>query len=483
MVAIPGAQLSASEQQIYRSYDENWRLRLTSVIAPLLGIITFLCLVGLLRYLIFSAHRATSAAAAALPPQMGYLGMGVLLFVIALYAVSTIAARQANAQLATITCSLAILIALSVTGSIWEFSQGLDPFGLAAYVFLPLAIVLIGLLTTQLFTVLATLWINWLTIMFTFMAPRSLAIERIIQKEALLIAFFCIMIEWCFAVMLLALRRALTATLKELGDVRVAYEQAKQLDEIKDQFIRSVNHELRNPVMALNGYVKVLRLQLDSLPHERMVIFLDRASRVGDRVVALLKSILDTGQLEQHAAELTLEAVNVRAAVMEAAELIDPLEGAIVQRELHVHVPDDLLMWADRVRFQQVMTNLLSNAVKYSPAGAPITVDATAKSPDAAPHAMALFGGSRRRSQPPVVEIAVHDQGLGIPPEQIPLLFQRFMRLPRDIASPVIGNGLGLFLCRRFVEAMQGTIWVESQGIAGKGSTFYVRLPLPPAPN
>src|SRR5579863_7765964 len=122
------------------------------------------------------------------------------------------------------------------------------------------------------------------------------------------------------------------------------------------------------------------------------------------------------------------------------------------------------------------MTNLLSNAVKYSPAGAPITVEATTTSPDEAPPAMALFGRNRRLSQAPLVEITVRDQGLGIPPEQIPLLFQRFMRLPRDIASPVIGNGLGLFLCRQFVEAMHGAIWVESQGIAGEGSTFHVRL-------
>ena len=483
MRTTPDAQLSASERRIYRSYDENWRLRLTRIIAPFLGVITFLCLIGLLIYLIFSAHTATTAVSVALPPQMAFLGMGVLLIVILLYGVSTMAAYQGNAQLATTTCSLAILTAISVVGSVWEFSQGLDPFGLAGYVFLPLAIVLIGLLTTQLFTVLATLWINGLTIMFTLMAPRAMAIERIVQREALLIIFFCVLIEWCFTIMLIALRRALTATLKELGDVRVAYEQARQLDEIKDQFIRSVNHELRNPVMALNGYVKVLRLQLDALPHERVVAFLDRASRVGDRVVALLKSILDTGQLEQHAAELSLEAVNVRAAVMEAADLIDPLEGVLVQRELHVRVPDELLMWCDRVRFQQVMTNLLSNAVKYSPAGAPITVEATAMTPDEAPHAMALFGRNRRLSQTPVVEITVRDQGLGIPPEQIPLLFQRFMRLPRDIASPVIGNGLGLFLCRRFVEAMHGSIWVESQGTAGDGSTFYVRLPTPPAPN
>ncbi len=79
------------------------------------------------------------------------------------------------------------------------------------------------------------------------------------------------------------------------------------------------------------------------------------------------------------------------------------------------------------------------------------------------------------------VEIRVRDYGLGIPPDQIPLLFNRFVRLPRDLASSVVGSGLGLYLCRVMTESMGGTIRVESSGVEGEGSTFFVRLPLAPA--
>ena len=90
-----------------------------------------------------------------------------------------------------------------------------------------------------------------------------------------------------------------------------------------------------------------------------------------------------------------------------------------------------------------------------------------------------LSWGKEHRGHGPLIEITVHDEGHGIPPEQIPLLFHRFVRLPRDLASRVRGTGLGLYLCRLFTEAMGGTIWVESSGIAGEGSTFHLRLPVP----
>jgi signal transduction histidine kinase len=78
----------------------------------------------------------------------------------------------------------------------------------------------------------------------------------------------------------------------------------------------------------------------------------------------------------------------------------------------------------------------------------------------------------------PMVHIVVRNHGQGIPPEQIPLLFSLFVRLPHDLASTVVGNGLGLYLCAVFAQAIKGRNWVESTGVDGEGSIFSVSLPL-----
>src|SRR5262249_22438586 len=158
--------------------------------------------------------------------------------------------------------------------------------------------------------------------------------------------------------------------------------------------------------------------------------------------------------------------------------LIDPRVGGGNVRELRLRLPDELVVWGNRMRLQQILTNLLSNALKYSPPGTP--VDLTALVVQQVPAALRQPPlGRLQRAAPlarPMVEIVVRDYGQGIPPHQIPLLFNRFVRLPRDLASNVVGSGLGLYLCRVFAESMGGTIWVESTGTPGAGSAFFLRL-------
>ncbi|HET8844723.1 MAG TPA: ATP-binding protein, partial [Ktedonobacteraceae bacterium] len=188
-------------------------------------------------------------------------------------------------------------------------------------------------------------------------------------------------------------------------------------------------------------------------------------------LVDLVQSILEVRQIDQGSQDFPHEAVNLQRALQHATTLISPREGKIAERVLHIGLPPDLVIWGETVRVQQVLTNLISNAIKYSPAESAIEVSAKV---------VQVESGKRAKAgkQQSMVEIQIRDYGLGIPPEQIPLLFHRFVRLPRDLASNVVGSGLGLYLCQNLAEGMGGSIWVESEGVPGKGSTFHVRLPL-----
>lgn len=269
-------------------------------------------------------------------------------------------------------------------------------------------------------------------------------------------------------------------TFRDLVDARIANARARQLDDLKDQFITSINHELRTPLMTLQTYTEVLRLRSDALSPDRRKEVVDRIAHSAETLVALVQSVLDARQFERETEDLESAAVPVRDALERAISLLEPHEAS-EPRDLHIVISPDLAIWGDAVYLQQIFTNLLSNALKYSAPDSPIEVRGTVVL-ESSPRVHLRSPGVTSRAQPgSLVEITVRDYGLGIPAEQIPLLFHRFVRLPRDLASTVTGNGLGLYLSRTLAERMHGSLHVESTGVEGEGSTFYLRLPSPPA--
>jgi signal transduction histidine kinase len=289
-------------------------------------------------------------------------------------------------------------------------------------------------------------------------------------------------IEAIAALVILLIITRQILTFRELVDAHVANKRARELDALKDQFITNVNHELRTPLMALNGYVKLLQARHARLSSERQEQLIEKAARAGDDVVALVTSILNAQTLGQGADATTMEPVDLAAAVVSAVGLIEPREidqgnGNLVERELRLHIPRGLAVLGDPMRVQQILINLLSNAIKYSPAGSPVEVAARVTTElTNSPQSVKEHRG-KRNPRRPMVEMTVRDYGFGIPPEHMGLLFRRFVRLPRDLASAISGNGLGLSLCQKLTVAMGGRIWAESTGVEGEGSTFHVLLP------
>jgi signal transduction histidine kinase len=297
-----------------------------------------------------------------------------------------------------------------------------------------------------------------------------------------------ILIALTFAALVLVgvvvFRPATRQVARSLQDSARAEERQRELAALKDQFIIDANHELRTPIMALYNNLELLSAAGERATPERRAQLLQRALTSGDALLSLLTNVLDTGIMESRTPRLDVKVVMLEPLVRAVLETFDPREigeplmtSAVFQaRSVALDIPAYIQAWADEARLRQILINLISNALKYSAMGTPISISAsiTEEKP-------ARQRGRRNAAGPEpmrLVVMSVRDHGLGVPPRDVPKLFNRFVRLERDITSSVRGTGVGLYVSRILVEAMGGRIWVESTGEPGEGSTFSFTLPL-----
>jgi PAS domain S-box-containing protein len=235
----------------------------------------------------------------------------------------------------------------------------------------------------------------------------------------------------------------------------------KDLERQKDDFLASAAHDLRNPLTSIKGYADLLRRQIAraDLPNaERLLAGLGQIETSGTRMAALIDAVMDLAQLQMdRPLELRRRPTDlvalVRSAVAEQQQLAD---GHKIR--LKATAPTLIGDW-DPGRLERVVQNLLSNAVKYSPNGGEVLV--TVSRETAVTGAWAV--------------LAVRDRGLGIPPSDLPHLFERFHR-GGNVVGRIAGTGIGLASSRQIVEQHGGSIAVRSR--PGRGSIFTVRLPL-----
>ncbi len=225
----------------------------------------------------------------------------------------------------------------------------------------------------------------------------------------------------------------------------------RALDRLRDDLVSIVSHELRTPLATIVGFTELLLTRDLDEPTRRQ--YLTLVSQEGRRLTDLSNDILDLQRIEGGHEKADLRLAKLRPIVQRALDAAGPDPS----RPVEIHVPDDLpFIRTNPDRIHQVLVNLLSNARKYSSPGQPIRVVAVA--------------------EPDLIRVSVEDHGLGIPPEALPRLFEKFYRVDTRAHRSIKGTGLGLAICRRIVESYGGRIWAESDGM-GKGARFCFTLP------
>jgi len=235
-----------------------------------------------------------------------------------------------------------------------------------------------------------------------------------------------------------------------------AYEQQRHLNELKDQFLLNASHELHTPLTVLGGALELLEEYHEHLDPAKRADMLTMAIESHEELVSLVNRVLDATRLASEIPRAQPEVVCLHQFLQEELAHLAPED--VEAYTICLQVPEQVMVWADPQFLHQVLRNLLSNVFKYVPTQTEIRIEAAQAAP----------------SSP--VCLSVQDAGPGIPAEELPLLFEKFVRLKRDLAGSIRGTGLGLYTCKRLVEAMGGRIWVESSGRLGEGSRFCVTL-------
>ncbi len=246
-------------------------------------------------------------------------------------------------------------------------------------------------------------------------------------------------------------------TLLKERQATLAYEQQRKINELKDQFLLNVSHELRTPLTLLGCSLELLSELDEHLDPMKRAHLLKEALASQEELVDLVNRVLDATTVVGEIPLAKLEAVRVHQILQEVLAHLAP--GDVQAYTIRLQVPGQVMVWADPQFLRQVLLNLLTNVFKYVPTQTEIRIEAA----------------QAELSSP--VCLSVQDAGPGIPAEELPLLFEKFVRLKRDQAGSTRGTGLGLYICKQLVEAMGGRIWVESSGHLGEGSRFCVTLP------
>jgi len=253
------------------------------------------------------------------------------------------------------------------------------------------------------------------------------------------------------------LERANRSLQSEVAERARAERALKEADRHKDEFLAMLAHELRNPLAPMLNAVQLMRMK--PVTDQQLSWSRDVIERQLAHLTRLVDDLLDVARITRGRINLSREPIELGALVARAVEIVQPL----IQERGHqftTEIPDGTLrVNADPLRLTQALGNVLGNAAKYTERQGHISLSV--------------------RRQGTEIDIRVRDNGIGIPAEVLPRIFDLFTRLDRRSDHPHSGLGIGLALVRRLLQMHDGTISAHSEG-TGRGSEFVIRLPLLP---
>ncbi len=242
--------------------------------------------------------------------------------------------------------------------------------------------------------------------------------------------------------------------------MKQAYEHQRKLNYLKDEFLINVSHELRTPLTTVEGYLELLKNHHEQLDSSNLSLFITKAMDGCEDLTSLVNRVVEAVYIDEEKNSMRSEEIHVHQFVQDSIARLIPRE--IAEYTFRIQIDEHIVAWADPHYGHQILHNLLSNIFKYTPKQTTIYIEANQNGPH------------------DVITMSIQDEGPGIPPEELPLLFEKFVRLQRDQAGTTRGMGLGLYISKNLVEMMGGRIWVESSGREKEGSRFCFTLPGPP---